>query len=58
MNKPPDIDLSRWQALYYKENYPKLQQVKRRWDPLNIFNHAQSIELPPGADNPVNMSTL
>lgn len=40
----PDADLPNWQNLYYKENYPKLQQVKRRWDPLNIFNHAQSIE--------------
>jgi FAD/FMN-containing dehydrogenase len=42
----PDVDLSHWQTLYYKENYPKLQQVKKRWDPLDIFNHAQSIELP------------
>jgi len=43
----PDVDLSNWQTLYYKENYTKLQQVKKKWDPLNIFNHAQSIELPP-----------
>ncbi|HKR50485.1 MAG TPA: FAD-binding protein [Pseudonocardiaceae bacterium] len=40
----PDVDLANWKILYYKENYPKLQQVKRRWDPLDIFNHAQSIE--------------
>lgn len=40
----PDVDLSNWKTLYYKENYPKLQRVKARWDPLNIFNHAQSIE--------------
>lgn len=40
----PDADLQNWQSLYYKENYTKLQEVKRTWDPLNIFNHAQSIE--------------
>ncbi|MDH6579335.1 BBE domain-containing protein [Kitasatospora sp. MAP5-34] len=32
-----------WQTLYYKGNYPKLQQLKARWDPQNIFHHAQSI---------------
>ena len=42
----PDVDLVDWQYLYYKEGYSRLQQVKQRWDPLNIFNHAQSIELP------------
>ncbi|WP_235488873.1 BBE domain-containing protein, partial [Frankia sp. AvcI1] len=35
-----------WHDLYYKENYPKLQQVKARWDPKNVFRHSQSIELP------------
>jgi FAD/FMN-containing dehydrogenase len=33
----PDVDLFDWQYLYYKDNYSKLQQVKQRWDPLNIF---------------------
>ena len=42
----PDVDLSPWQELYYGENYPRLQQVKQQWDPHNIFNHQQSIELP------------
>lgn len=50
-----DIDLSDptwntsgvpWHHLYYKENYPRLQQVKARWDPKDVFHHAQSIELP------------
>ena len=40
----PDVDLPNWQNLYYKDNYPRLQQVKKRWDPLNIFHHAQSIK--------------
>lgn len=32
-----------WPTLYYQANYPRLQSVKRKWDPLNIFHHALSI---------------
>jgi len=32
-----------WHTLYYKENYPRLQQAKARWDPLNMFHHALSV---------------
>jgi FAD/FMN-containing dehydrogenase len=42
----PDVDLADWQHLYYKENYEALQKVKKTWDPGDVFNHAQSIELP------------
>ena len=42
----PDADLPNWTALYYKDNYARLQRVKARWDPLNVFNHQQSIALP------------
>jgi FAD/FMN-containing dehydrogenase len=42
----PDASLTNWALLYYKVNYPRLQRVKARWDPRNIFNHAQSIALP------------
>ncbi|TDV56022.1 FAD-binding oxidoreductase [Actinophytocola oryzae] len=51
----PDTDLSDptynssdtpWHDLYYKANYPRLQQVKAKWDPRNVFRHAQSVELP------------
>lgn len=41
-----DADLKDWSTLYYKENYARLQRVKAHWDPLNIFNHQQSIALP------------
>jgi aclacinomycin oxidase len=51
----PDADLTDprwngsgipWHALYYQDGYPRLQQVKARWDPRNVFRHALSIELP------------
>lgn len=54
----PDADLNdpswnssadRWSKLYYKDAYPRLQRVKERWDPLNVFHHHQSVELPDGA---------
>jgi len=48
----PDVDVADpawntsgvpWHTLYYRDNYPRLQQIKDRWDPLNIFHHALSI---------------
>ena len=42
----PDSELDDWQYLYYKEDYDRLQRVKQRWDPGNVFHHRQSIELP------------
>ncbi|MCP2343055.1 FAD-binding oxidoreductase [Actinomadura rupiterrae] len=32
-----------WQRLYFGANYPRLQRVKARWDPLNVFHHALSV---------------
>ncbi len=52
----PDVDLKDWSTLYYKENYARLQRVKARWDPLNIFNHQQSIPLPGGESGPATPS--
>jgi hypothetical protein len=49
----PDVDLSDptlntsgtpWYNLYYRQNYPRLQRVKARWDPRNIFHHPLSIQ--------------
>jgi len=48
----PDVDLADpewntsgvpWHTLYYKDNYPRLQQIKARWDPRNVFHHDLSI---------------
>ncbi|MFJ6544955.1 FAD-binding oxidoreductase [Streptomyces sp. NPDC091385] len=51
----PDADITNtkvnttgvpWSTLYYKGNYPRLQQVKAAYDPRNTFRHSQSIALP------------
>jgi FAD/FMN-containing dehydrogenase len=41
----PDWNTSRtpWYRLYYKDNYPRLQRVKARWDPRNVFQHILSV---------------
>jgi FAD binding domain/Berberine and berberine like len=33
-----------WQTLYYQDNYPRLRQIKRRWDPTDYFRHSLSVE--------------
>jgi FAD/FMN-containing dehydrogenase len=51
----PDVDLSDddwnksqqpWSQLYYKDAYARLQRIKARWDPLNVFHHGQSVQPP------------
>ena len=48
----PDTDLAdpklnrsgvSWSTLYYQRNYPRLQRIKDRYDPLNLFHHALSV---------------
>lgn len=48
----PDTDLADpawnrsgvpWSTLYYKDNYPRLQWIKARWDPRDVFRHGLSV---------------
>jgi len=49
----PDVDLADpawntsgvpWHTIYYQANYPRLQRVKARWDPRNVFRHGLSVQ--------------
>jgi FAD/FMN-containing dehydrogenase len=39
----PDPDLVNWQQAYYGANYPKLQTIKRIYDPRGLFKFPQAI---------------
>ncbi|MFT5777389.1 MAG: FAD/FMN-containing dehydrogenase [Crocinitomicaceae bacterium] len=41
----PNSNYENWQEGYFASNYPRLQKIKRKWDPENVFNFEQSIEL-------------
>ena len=40
----PDINFENWQGQYYGDSYPRLQQLKNKYDPANVIRHDQSIQ--------------
>jgi len=51
----PDADLADpalntsgapWHTVYFRDGYPRLQRIKARWDPRDVFRHALSIRAP------------
>lgn len=39
----PDIQFNDWEKSYFGKNYEKLQEIKSKYDPHNIFRYEQSV---------------
>ncbi len=39
----PDPTLQNWQQAYWGENLDRLKEIKRKYDPDNVFKHKQSV---------------
>jgi hypothetical protein len=52
--------LSDWRRKYHGDNYDRLLEVKRKWDPTNFFHFQQSIgsEFEPDPHVPLDLSPL
>lgn len=41
----PDINFPNWETAYYGKNYAKLQEIKSKYDPEDLFHYEQSVRL-------------
>ena len=41
----PDINFENWEYAYYRDNYKRLQQIKKKYDPNNVIWHDQSVKV-------------
>lgn len=41
----PDVEIKAWESAYYGANYPRLQALKRRFDPDDVIRHPQSVRV-------------
>jgi len=39
----PDVNFKNWEEAYYGAGYARLQQIKKKYDPANVFRYEQSI---------------
>ncbi len=42
----PSLDFQNWEQSYFAETYARLQELKKRYDPENLFRGRQSVRLP------------
>jgi FAD/FMN-containing dehydrogenase len=41
----PDVDFEDWENAYYGSSYSRLQAIKRKYDPEDLFHHPQSVRI-------------
>ena len=41
----PSLGFNDWEKAYFGDGYKRLQEIKRKYDPENLFEHEQSVRL-------------